>query len=235
MLQPDFFEHLEEFRRRLIICLIVFGLASAVSWFFTHAIIDFLILPLKARSEAELYFNEPHQAFFMHMQAACLAGFLISAPVLLTQAWLFIAPGLYQREKNALIPLISISTVLFFAGAAFAYFFVIPWGLGFLLSFQTENLKPLVGVAAYFSFVMGMTLAFGILFDFPVVIVGLAKFGLVRAQTFAKARRVIILIIFVLAAILTPSPDPISQLMLAIPLWILFEASLLVARMIEKR
>lgn len=235
MFQPDFVEHLEEFRRRLISCLIVFTVVSFGAWFFAHQIIDFLILPLKAQSDAQLYFNEPHQAFFVHLQAAGLVGILLTSPFILTQAWLFTAPGLYQKEKKVLLPLIFVSSFLFFVGAAFAYFFVVPWGLGFLLSFQTNDLKPLVGVSAYFSFVMGMTIAFGILFDFPVMIVGLAKFGLVRTQTFAKARKVIIVIIFIIAAVLTPSPDPVSQLMLAVPLWLLFEISLLVARAIEKK
>ena len=235
MLQPDFVEHLEEFRKRLIYCLVVFLLATIVAWFYSKQLIDLFILPLKQSAEAQLYFDKPYEAFFTHVKAAALTGTIISSPFILTQGWLFVAPGLYQREKKLMLPLILISSVLFFVGVLFAYFFVIPWGLNFLLSYQTENLKPLVGIAPYFSFVVGMTLSFGILFDFPVAIVGLAKMGLVRTATFAKSRKVFILIIFIVAAVLTPSPDPISQCLLAIPLWLLFEISLLIARFLEPK
>ena len=231
----DFLSHLEELRRRLVICLLFFSLAAVVCYFFSHSIIDLLTRPLHRLENIQLFFQKPYEAFFVHLKVAALGGFLISSPVLFTQAWFFVAPGLYEKEKKIFLPLIVISVSLFLIGAFFAYQFVIPWGLYFLLSFQTETLKPLLGVGPYFSFLIGMILGFGILFDFPVILIGVVRLGLVRTSTLAQARRVVIVLIFIAAAVLTPSPDPISQILLALPLMILFEVSLIAARLVEKK
>ena len=128
-----------------------------------------------------------------------------------------------------------ISVALFLMGACFAYAIVTPWGLRFLLSFQTEKIQPFLGIGPYFSFLTGMILACGILFDFPVFIVGLVKLGVVKTSTLAAARKVVIVFIFISAAVMTPSPDPFSQLLLAVPLLLLFEVSLAVARAFESK
>lgn len=233
--EENFVFHLEEFRRRVLLCLTVFSVAAVFCYFFSRDLLEFLIAPLTRYQEAELIFQKPYEAFLTHLKAAALAGFFIASPVLFFQLWLFIAPGLYEKEKKTVLPFIFVTVLLFLAGAYFAYAVVIPWGLYFLLSFQTESLKPLLSLGAYFSFLMGMLLAFGILFDFPIVIVGLVRLGVVSTDALKKTRKVIIVILFILAAILTPSPDPISQLLLALPLLLLFEISLLVARWGEKK
>ena len=133
------------------------------------------------------------------------------------------------------IPIIVVSLLLFLCGMCFAYYLVIPLGLHFLLSFQTESLRPLLAIGPYFSFLIGMILAFGVLFDFPVFVVGLVQLGITDSRTLSKARKTIIVCIFIAAAILTPSPDPVSQLLLAVPLLVLFEISLLIAKRIERR
>ncbi len=227
--------HLEELRKRLILCLIVFGAASFVSYFFSRPLLDFLTWPLRHFTNASLYFQKPHEAFFVALKTAAFSGFFFSSPVLFAQAWFFVSPGLYPAERKWVLPLIAISTVLFLTGAAFSYALVIPWGLQFLLSFQTESLKPILDIGAYFSFLTGMMLAFGILFDFPVILIGLVKLGLIQTRTLKASRKIMIVLIFVAAAILTPSPDPVSQLMLAVPLWVFFELSLLICGVIEKR
>jgi len=233
--EQDFVSHLEELRRRLIVSILAFFAVAIVAYFFSHQILDFLIAPLRRHQDVDLFFHKPYEAFLTHLKVAALTGIVFSSPVFLTQLWLFIAPGLFDKEKKISIPLILISIVLFCAGALFAYTLVIPFGLHFLLSFQTESLKPLLGIGPYFSFLIGMILAFGVLFDFPVFLIGLIQLGVVSTATVARSRKVIILMIFIVAAILTPSPDPISQLLLAGPLLILFEVSLVISRFIERR
>ena len=229
-----FLDHLEEFRRRLILCLASLAAATAISFFFSRQILDFLTQPLQRYQETSLYFQTPHEAFLVHVKASLTVGLLISLPVWMTQLWSFITPGLYEREKKALVPLIFFSFALFIFGCAFAYYLVIPAGLHFLLSFGSKSLTPMLTIGPYVSFFLGMILACGALFDFPVVMVGLVQLGVVSTASMAQARKMVILGIFVVAAVVTPSPDPFSQLLLAFPLWVLFEASLLVCRRFER-
>ncbi|MBI3306957.1 MAG: twin-arginine translocase subunit TatC [Candidatus Omnitrophica bacterium] len=231
---PDFVSHLEELRRRLLASLIFFAVAGTVAYFFSNPLIEFFSLPLKEQNNVQLFFQKPFEAFMVHLKIAALTGVVVSSPFLLAQIWFFITPGLYEKEKKVFLPLILVSTVLFLIGVTFAYTLVVPWGLHFLLSYQTENLKPLLGIGPYFSFLTGMLLAFGFLFDFPVFIVGLVKLGIIRTKTLAKSRRAVVVIIFILSAVLTPSPDPATQVLLAVPLMALFEISLWVARLFEK-
>jgi len=232
---PDFVAHLEELRRRLLIALIAFAIVTVASYFFSRQLLDLLIEPLRRYQDVELFFHKPYEAFLIHLKVAALSGILISSPVFITQLWLFISPGLYTHEKKIVIPLILISILMFLTGAAFAYGIVIPWGLHFLLSFQTEGMKPLLGVGPYFSFLIGMILAFGVLFDFPIAIVGLVRLGVLQTARLKRGRRTVIVLILIASAVLTPSPDPVSQLLLAVPLLFLFELSLLVAGKIEAK
>jgi sec-independent protein translocase protein TatC len=226
----DFAPHAEEFRKRLLISLSVFLAASVLAYFFSHAILEFLTRPLRESPySAELIFQKPYEAFVIHLKVSAFAGFIISLPVLLTQLWLFAAPGLYEKEKKVFLPIIFISIALFWAGVLFAYYLAVPWALQFMLGFQTETLRPMLAVGPYFAFLTGVAVAFGVLFDFPVFMVGLVELGLVKTKTLAASRRLIVVVIFITAAVLTPSPDPLSQLLLALPLLVLFEISLRVA------
>lgn len=229
----DFTTHLEELRRRLIFSLVFFLLASLAAYFLVPGFLDFLIAPLYRTGHTELFFQKPYDAFLIRLKAAALAGLLFSSPVLFSQAWLFVAPGLYEREKKILLPLIAVSILLFLAGSSFAYFWVLPWGLDFLLKFQTEHLKPLLNASAYFSFLTGMIVASGLVFDLPVILVGLVQLGVVRVRTLQRSRKAMVVLILILAAVLTPTPDPVSQVALAVPILILFEVSLLIARRLE--
>lgn len=231
----DFLTHLEEFRKRLISSLFFFLLACILSFFFTRPILDFLMAPIQKIEGVEIIFQKPYEAFAVHLKTALLSGLFLSLPVLFYQLWLFVAPGLYDKEKRFLFPVILISVLLFLAGAFFAYGFVVPWGLAFLLSYQTETLRPLLSIGSYFSFLTGMILAFGVLFEFPLAVIGLVGFGVVKTRSLAAARKGILVGIFIAAAILTPSPDPFSQILLAIPLWLLFEISLGIAGAIEHK
>ncbi|MDP3920108.1 MAG: twin-arginine translocase subunit TatC [Candidatus Omnitrophota bacterium] len=232
---PEFLSHLEELRKRLIVSAIAFGLGAILCYFFSGRLIEYLIHPLHRFENAELIFQTPYEAFLTHLKVAGLGGLVLSSPVLFTQMWLFVSPGLYEQEKKSVIPLIVVSFLLFLCGTGFAYYLVIPLGLHFLLSFQTESLRPLLAIGPYFSFLIGMIIAFGVLFDFPVFIIGVVRLGITDSSTLRKARKTIIVIIFIAAAILTPSPDPISQLLLAVPLLVLFEVSLFIAKCIERQ
>lgn len=231
----DFLSHLEELRKRFLISLAAFLIAALASYFFSTSLLNFLTQPLDSFRGTQLIFSKPYEAFLTHLKVAVLSGIFISSPVFFTQAWLFVAPGLYEKEKKIVFPLILTSVVLFLIGASFAYGIVIPWGLRFLLSFQTEKIQPMLGIGPYFSFLTGTILACGILFDFPIVIVGLVKLGVVKVATLASSRKGVIVFIFIASAILTPSPDPLSQLLLALPLAVLFEISLAVARFLESK
>lgn len=222
--------HFEEFRRRALLGLGAFFLASLAAYFFSHPILEFLMEPLKQYTVEPLIFQKPYDAFVIHVKVSAFAGFLFSFPVLLTQLWLFVAPALKRKEQRVFLPVLTISIGLFLAGVALAFFYVVPWGLRVLLSFQTETLRPMLSAGAYFSFLTGMLLAFGVLFDFPVILVGLVELGILNTAQLTGSRKPIVVLIFIAAAILTPSPDPVSQLCLAVPLWLLFEASLWVAR-----
>lgn len=231
----EFEPHFEEVRRRLLISFWFFLVAAIFCYFFSSQLLDLLIRPLKTYdANVVLYFQKPYEAFLTHIKVACTAGLILSCPVIFSQIWLFLAPGLYEREKKMTMPLILITTLLFLFGVWFGYAWVIPWGIHFLLSYQTEMMRPLIGVGPYFSFLISMLLAFGVLFDFPVLIIGLVKLKVLDTKTLAGMRKGIILTIFIVAAVLTPSPDPMSQLLLAVPLWILFEISMLIARVVER-
>jgi len=232
--ESDFLSHLEEFRRRLIISVSTFLLATILSYLFSQSLLELLIEPLRQFQHADLYFQKPYEAFLIRLKVAAISGLLFSSPVFFAELWLFVAPGLYGREKKVLFPLILISIFLFLAGTFFAFRVVVPLSLNFLLSFQTDSLKPLLGIAPYFSFLISLILAFGLLFDFPVVLIGLIRLGTVSTNSLARARKVVIVFIFITAAILTP-PDPVSQALLALPLIILYEISLVAGRWVEKR
>lgn len=232
-MSSDLVFHLDELRKRILICLIAFAAAALACCFFTKQILEFFTWPLRQYTDTALYFQKPHEAFFVSVKAAAFAGFFFSLPVLLTQLWGFVSPALHPHEKKWFVPVVFASILLFFGGAIFAYGFVVPFGLQFLLSFQTENLKPILDISSYVSFLTGMLLAFGILFDFPVVLIGLVKLGVVSSRALTKSRKIAYVLIFVAAALLTPSPDPVSQCLLAFPLLFLFEVSLFIAKRIE--
>ena len=235
--RAGFLDHLEEFRRRLLVSLLAVGLFSVVALFFSKHLIDFLILPLSRLDLAsqDLYFTAPYEAFVVHLKASLLTGFLAASPVMFSQLWLFVAPGLHRRERRIVLPLTLASVFLFLAGAAFAFWAVVPAGLQFLLGFQTSSIQPLLGIDPYFSFLTGMILACGILFDLPVVVLGLVQAGVLGAAALRSARKGVIVSVFFAAAVLTPSPDPVGQIFLALPILVLYEGCVFVAKWFEKK
>ncbi|MBN2420340.1 MAG: twin-arginine translocase subunit TatC [Deltaproteobacteria bacterium] len=228
--QP-FMSHLEELRKRLINAFIAIGIGCCCAFYFSEDLFEILMKPLtKELPEGQtLIFTGLTEMFFTYLKTALVAGILVASPVVFHQAWKFIAPGLYQNEKRYVIPFVISSTILFVGGALFGYFLVFPYGFQFFLGFETETIRAMPSVKEYFSLATRLLLAFGIVFELPVVMFFLSKMGVVTVPFLKKNRKYAILLSFIIAAILTP-PDPTTQCMMAVPLIVLFELGIFVAR-----
>ncbi len=234
--------HAIELRHRLIISLVALLCGFLLCYSFAEEIYSFLVRPLAEASGDEprrLIYTGLAEAFISYIRLSLWGGLMISFPVIATQIWKFIAPGLYQDERKAFLPFLIASPLLFFAGAAMAYVFVFPVAWDFFLSFETTGMGSLpiqleAKVSEYLSLSMTFILAFGLAFQMPVALILLAKLGIVSAAKLASFRRFAIVLIFACAAIMTP-PDIFSQVALAIPMLILYEISVFGARFVEKR
>jgi len=220
-----FTDHLDELRHRLIISLGGIGLGFAVSYGFSQQLLLLLQRPMPTR----LVFIAPTEAFFVNLKVAFYAGLFLSVPLLLFQVWKFVAPGLYEHERRYSFPFLIISTILFLLGAIFAYVVILPIALHFLMAQGGELWQPNITLSNYLSFCMRLILAAGLVFEFPVLMYFLAKVGVVTPEFLVKNRKYAVLAAFVVAAILTP-PDVFSQVLLAVPLFLLFEVSIFVAK-----
>ncbi|WP_086617015.1 twin-arginine translocase subunit TatC [Erythrobacter tepidarius] len=233
-------DHLIELRTRVIRALLALGIGFAVCLYFADEILGILVWPLKQAfpaGQGQLIFTKLPEVFFVELKVALFAGFMVSFPVIANQLWAFVAPGLYAREKKAFLPFLIATPVLFSAGAALAYFVVMPVAFTFFLGFGGETgglaVQALPSAGDYLSLVMQFILAFGLTFLLPVLLLLLHRAGLITRDQMVAARRYVIVGIFIIAAIVTP-PDPGSQIILAVPLWLLFEGSLLLMRLQEK-
>lgn len=228
------YDHLEEFRRRLIVILIAVSLTSIFSFFLSDPLLRFVVSPIE-QSIDSLYFFSPHEAFMTKVKLSLVTGLILSLPVVFYQLWKFVSPGLYPSEQKKVLPLVLISTALFLLGIAFAYYGMIPLALNFFLNFQTDFLMPLISIGSYISFFLSFILVFGMMFELPVILVGLIALGVLKTQLLVAQRKTAVVVIFVLAAVLTPTVDLVTQFLLAFPLWILFELSIWIGRRIERK
>ena len=224
--------HLEELKTRLIRVLIAVGIGFGVCYLFKEWSFRVITKPLVDAMPAQstLIFTGLPEAFFIHMKIAFFASLLITAPYILFEIWQFVSPGLYRDEKKYVFPFVLFSTILFGGGVLFGYFIALPPAFAFFVSFSTDALKPMISFREYLDLTLKFLLAFGLSFEMPVFIFFLAKLGVVNAKMLSKQRRYAILIIFIAAAILTPSPDVLSQILMAVPLMFLYEASIFVAK-----
>lgn len=224
--------HLEELRKRLIRVLIVLGLGFGVCYTFKDWSFQVITRPLVEvlPQNSSLVYTGLPEAFFIHMKIAFFASLFLTSPYTLYQIWKFISPGLYSKEKKYVIPFVLSSTFLFVGGVLFGYFIALPPAFKFFVSFTTDALKPMVSFREYLSLTLKFLLAFGLSFEMPVFMFFLTKLGIVNATMLSRQRRYAILIIFIAAAILTPSPDVLSQVLMAIPLMILYEVSIVVSK-----
>lgn len=228
--------HLAELRKRLILSFVSVGVGFIVCYAFSQNLFDLLSRPLLKMmpSGSTLIFTSVAEAFFTYMKVAFIAGLMLASPFVLFQIWAFVAPGLYRHEKRYVIPFVTAGSFFFILGILFAYFIAIPVGFRFLLGYATDFIKPMPSMKEYLSFSIKFLLAFGLVFEFPVVLVLLARIGVVDANMMARHRKYAILLIFIFAAVMTP-PDIISQLLMAIPLMGLYELSILLSKIFGKK
>lgn len=239
--QAPLLDHLIELRGRLMRSILALAVAFGVCLYFADDIFGFLVWPLTQAfpdGQGRLIYTQLYEAFFVELKVALFAGFFVSFPIIANQLWAFVAPGLYAREKRAFLPFLVATPILFTAGAALAYFIVMPtafrWFLGFEGNVGGLDLEALPGTGDYLSLVMQFILAFGISFLLPVLLLLLNRAGLVSRDQLVKARRYVIVGVVLIAAVVTP-PDPGSQLILAVPLYLLFEGSLVLMRLSDRK
>ncbi len=221
-------EHLTELRKKLIISILSIFILALASYYFASDIIAILAQPVGE----ELVYLSPTEAFFTEVKVAAFTGFLIALPIILYQVWSFILPALKDDERKYLTILVPLSYIFFMTGVAFAHFVVIPFGVNFFLGFADESLRAMFSLSNYISFIIAILLPFGLVFELPLLITLLVKIRLISSKFLRKNRRYVIVAIFLFGAILTP-PDIVSQAMLALPLLVLYEGSIIVARIIE--
>jgi len=225
----SFYDHLDELRERLIKSLLVIVFFSCLAFQIKDQILSFIIKPI-----GSLVFISPADAFVVYVTLSLFVGLLASFPVLLYQGWRFIAGALREEERRFVYSFGPFSLLLFVFGTLFAYYLVIPISLNFLLSFSNESLMPMISVKSYISFVATLILAFGIIFEFPLVILFLAKIGIATPAFLIQKRKYAVVLIFIVSALVTP-PDLITQWLMALPLILLYELSIFGAKLIYKQ
>jgi sec-independent protein translocase protein TatC len=227
-------QHLDELRKSLIISVIAIVVASVFAFAFNEQILAFIIQPLSVLNES-LIVTGVTEAFFVKLKLAFLAGFIIAFPVIFWAIWRFFKPALYENERKYIYILFPVSIGLFVSGILFAYFGILRMVLKFFIYIAGANLETMFKVDQYVSFVIAFTLPFGLVFELPVIVYFLTRIGIIKHEMLSKNRKYALLIIVILAAALTPGPDPISQIMMAGPVYLLFEISILVSKMADRR
>ncbi len=243
-------EHLGELRKRLIVALIAAGIGFGVCFFYSEKLFYLLTFPLHTTikfslltpfiifetvsdAQRQLVFLAPAEAFWMHLKVSMVCGIIIVLPVIFYELWKFISPGLKAKEKKYVLPFVITVTFLFLAGALFCFLIVLPFAMNFLITYKTENLKPMLSVGSYVDFCLKFILAFGAIFELPVVLVFLTRMGIVATDTLAKNRKYAVLLAFVAAALLTPTPDAFNQTLMAVPIILLYEVGILASRILK--
>jgi sec-independent protein translocase protein TatC len=214
------------------------GVGFVFCYFFKERIFQWLMTPLiealPADGSRHLIYTAPHEAFLTYLKVSFLAGVGLAVPVILFQFWRFVAPGLYEHERRYLYPIVILSTVFFLGGALFGYYVVFPYGFQFFASFATELIAPMISTKEFLSFATRLLFAFGAIFELPLITFFLAKLGLISSTFLKRQRKYAILVIFVIAAILTP-PDVFTQILMAGPLLILYEMSVWIAHFFGRK
>jgi sec-independent protein translocase protein TatC len=225
-----FVEHLEELRQRLIKSILAVVLASSGCYYLSDPVIRFL-----ARTAGEFVFLRPTEAIFTRIKIALALGVIAALPVVLYQAWRFVSDALVPGSRRSLFWAIPVSYVLFIGGCCFGFFFLVPVGAKYLLGMGNESLKPLMSVEYYVEFTGAMCLALGLIFQMPIAAFFLSKFGVMEPAWLAGNRRIAIIVTYIVCALATPGPDPVTALMLFAPAYLLFELSILAARLAAPR
>jgi sec-independent protein translocase protein TatC len=250
----SFLEHLGDLRRKITVSLIATCVTFVITFNYSEQILKFLMFPLRYSLDfsvrkmyiyfvpqdklhnTKLVFLAPAEGFWMNMKIALVAALILALPIIFQQLWSFISPGLHRKEKKYVIPFVLVATSLFLVGVAFCFFIVLPFAMGFLLTYKIGDfMMPMLSVGQYIDFCLKFLLAFGIVFELPIFIVFATRMGLVTTKTLAKNRRYAILIAFIIAAILTPTPDAFNQTLMAVPMIALYEVGILVSRILIRQ
>jgi sec-independent protein translocase protein TatC len=250
----SFLGHLGELRKKVTVSLIATCVTFMVSFNYSEQILESLMFPLRYTLDfsvtkkyiyfipqdklhnTKLVFLAPAEGFWMNMKIAMVAALILALPVIFQQLWSFISPGLHRKEKKYVVPFVITATGLFLVGGAFCFFIVLPFAMGFLLTYKVGDfMMPLLSVGQYVDFCLKFILAFGAVFELPIIILFATRMGLITTQTLAKNRRYAILIAFIVAAILTPTPDVFNQTLMAVPMIILYEVGILASRIFVRR
>lgn len=230
----SFISHLSELRRRLMYVVAVLLAAALGCFSFSPELFDILRQPLENIADASMIVLTPLEMFVVYLKLAVVAGIFVSTPWILIQFWLFIAPGLYKSERRWLAPFVILGTGFFCLGAAFAFYVVLPMGFEYLVKMVPDTVEANYSVGAYFSLVIRLLLAFGVVFELPLVMWILAAAGIVAPTAFASVRKYWVVVAVVLAAFFTP-PDPFTQMLMAVPLVLFFELGILGARVLYRK
>ena len=233
----SFLDHLDELRRRLVACAISLAVGALVAFAFINRIFDFIMRPLYERlpKGSSLIYTEPTEAFMLYVKIALLAGLVIAAPLIMYQLWRFIAPGLYAHEKRFAIPFILMSSAFFVGGAAFNHYVLFPLAWVFLAGFSNDYLMMMPRVASVFSLYAMLMLAMALIFEMPAVVLILARMGIVTASFLWRHIKYAVLIIFITAAVITPTGDMVTQSLMAGPMIVLYLLSILLALVFGKK
>jgi len=231
-----FTTHLDELRSRLMRSIIAVSLVFAACYLIKERIFEILTIPLKVAmpDNSAMIFTSLPEAFFTYLKVSFFAAILIASPYLLYQLWKFVSPGLYATEKKYVTPFVILSSAFFLGGTLFAYYIVFPFGFKFFLAFGTEFIRPMLSIREYLSFTFKLLLAFGIIFELPIFMFFLARIGIVDSKMLTAKRKYAILLVFVVAALFTP-PDVVTQVLMAVPLMLLYEISIWVVKAGEKK
>ena len=229
-----FMEHLGELRTRIMRSLFWLLGGTFIALFRAEQITDYLARPV-TKLGYKLVFTAPAEAFWVQMKVALICGLFLAAPGILWQVWAFIAPGLHEHEKKYAAPFVIIGSVMFLAGGAFSLFVVTPYAIQFLLSYARDTLQPMITLENHIDFLLKFTLAFGLVFELPLVITLLARMGVVTSKQLARNRKYAILGAFIAGAVLTPTPDAFNQTLMAGPLILLYEVGIVCARIFGRR
>ena len=223
-------DHLEELRRRLIISIVTVMIASGCCYFYAEEMVNFLM-----QEAGKLYFLSPAEAFFTYLKVSVFAVFVVSTPVLVHQFWAFVVPALTNQDKKSFDIIVPVSVVLFFLGLAFSYFLVFPTAVKFFMGFSTDSLLPMFSIGQYLSFVISFVLPFGFVFELPMIVLVLAKMGFLTSAFLREKRKFVIVGSFVVGALISPTPDIFSQCMIAIPMLLLYECSIMIVQIFLKK
>lgn len=247
-------EHLNDLRKAIITSLLALLFAFLISFTYSEKIVQFIMFPLKYNldfsvremyisivphdklNNTKLVFLGPAEAFWMNIKISLFAGIIFSLPVIFHQLWKFVSPGLLPNEKRYILPFIFSATGLFLFGSSFCFFIVLPFAMEFLLTYKVGDfLMPMLSIGQYVDFCLKFVLAFGAVFELPIIILFLTKMGILTTKTLAKNRKYAVLAAFVIAALLTPTPDALNQTLMALPIIVLYELSIWISPLFEKK